>query len=448
MKNDSKLVLGNGSRVGVIGGGPAGSFFCCFLLDMALGVDMDVQVDIYEARDFSVLGPAGCNMSSCIISEPLVQTLAAEGINLPPLVVRRDIDSYVLHMDVGDVRIETPLHEMRIAAVHRGTGPRHIKETTGRSFDGYLLDLAVSKGAHLVPARVDYVGWNNGRPQVKTKDGLSQGYDLLVSAVGVNSAALKLFEGLGFGYQPPMTMRAHIREFCLGQETLDKYLGSSMHLFLPNLPHLDFACLVPKGEFATLVILGSDVGDSLVQSFLNISEVRECLPGEWVTADACCHCSPKLNVRGAVQPFADRVVFIGDSGVSRLYKDGIGAAYRTAKAAALTAIFEGISADDFRRHFWPVCRSFSNDNKLGKVIFALAHQIKSRRFTRRALLRMVSKEQKKEGTQQRMSMVLWDTFTGSAPYWHVFRRILHPFFLSRFLWNIVVGFWSLGRRKR
>ena len=54
MKSDSKLVLSNGSRVGVIGGGPAGSFFGCFLLDMALGVDMNVQVDIYEAREFGV----------------------------------------------------------------------------------------------------------------------------------------------------------------------------------------------------------------------------------------------------------------------------------------------------------------------------------------------------------------------------------------------------------
>lgn len=448
MNDDSKLTLDNGSRVGVIGGGPAGSFFGCFLLDIAQRVDIDVQVDIYEARDFSVLGPAGCNMSSCIISEPLVQTLATEGINLPPLVVRRGIDSYLLHMDVGDVRIETPLHEMRIAAVHRGTGPRGIKETTGRSFDGYLLELAAGKGAHIMSGRVDYVGWHDGRPQVKTKDGSPQDYDLLVSAVGVNSAALKLFEGLGFGYQPPMTTRAHIREFCLGQHTVDRYLGSSMHLFLPNIPRLDFACFVPKGEFATLVLLGRDVDEDLVQSFLNTPEVQQCLPGEWFTAEACCHCSPRLNIRGAMQPFADRVVFIGDCGVSRLYKDGIGAAYRTAKAAAVTAMFEGVSADDFRRYFWPVCQTLTRDNRLGKVIFAFAHQIQRRRFARRGLLRMVSGEQEQEGGQRRMSMVLWETFTGSAPYGQVFRRAVHPLFLGRLLWNIAVGAWPLGRGKR
>jgi len=35
--------------------------------------------------------------------------------------------------------------------------------------------------------------------------------------------------------------------------------------------------------------------------------------------------------------------------MSRLNKDGIGSAYRTAKAAAATAVFSGISANDFRK---------------------------------------------------------------------------------------------------
>ena len=72
------------------------------------------------------------------------------------------------------------------------------------------------------------------------------------------------------------------------------------------------------------------------------------------------------------------------------------------------------------------------------MIFAFAHQIQRRRFARRALLRTVSREQRTEGAKPRMSMVLWDTFTGSAPYGDVFRRALHPLFLIRFLWDIVL----------
>jgi len=116
------LKLEDGSRVAVVGGGPAGSFFSYFLLEMATPVGMDIHVDIYEPRDFDQPAPRGCNMCGGIISETLVQNLATEGINLPPTVVQRGIDSYVLHMDVGSVRIATPLQEMRIGAVTRGSG--------------------------------------------------------------------------------------------------------------------------------------------------------------------------------------------------------------------------------------------------------------------------------------------------------------------------------------
>jgi flavin-dependent dehydrogenase len=147
------LQLDDGSRVGVIGGGPAGSFFSIFILDMASRVGMDLQVDIYEPRDFSLPGPMGCNMCGGIISESLVQMLATEGIILPNTVVQRGIDSYMLHMDVGSVRIQTPLQEKRIGAVYRGPGPRDIKEIKWGSFDGHLQSLAIKKGANIIRKR-------------------------------------------------------------------------------------------------------------------------------------------------------------------------------------------------------------------------------------------------------------------------------------------------------
>ncbi len=38
-----------------------------------------------------------------------------------------------------------------------------------------------------------------------------------------------------------------------------------------------------------------------------------------------------------------------------------------------------------------------------------------------------------------MSMVMWDLFTGSAPYGEVFLRTLHPAFLGRLAWETLVG---------
>ena len=49
----SDLTLDDGSRVGVIGGGPAGSYFTYFLLSMAEMMGIELQVDVYEPRDFN-----------------------------------------------------------------------------------------------------------------------------------------------------------------------------------------------------------------------------------------------------------------------------------------------------------------------------------------------------------------------------------------------------------
>jgi flavin-dependent dehydrogenase len=424
----------------VVGGGPAGSFFCYFLLEMTGRIGLKLQVDIYEPRDFSLPGPAGCNMCGGVVSESLVQCLQMEGIDLPPAVVQRSIDSYFLHMDVGDVRIETPLKEKRIAAVHRGGGPRGTQATSG-GLDGFLLEQAVAQGASLKRARVDGIRWDSDRPQIKTQAGTWESYDLLAVAVGINSSALKLVETAAPYYRPPRSSKTYICEFCLGRDLIRRDLGSSMHVFLLNLPRLDFAALIPKREYATLCLLGEEIDKPLIQALLSSHEVRRTLPAHWHIPDQFCHCSPKISVSSAFRPFADRIVFIGDCGTTRLYKDGIGAAYRTAKAAAKTAVFEGISAEDFQRHYWPVCKAIRNDNRIGRLVFAVTRLIQNNRIARAALWRMVSEEQRIDGARRRMSMVLWDTFTGSAPYRHVLLRTLHPVFWIRFLWHLGLAVW-------
>ena len=437
--NLSALELGDGSHVAVIGGGPAGSFFSFFLLDMAERLGINVHVDIFDPKDFSRTGPSGCNHCGGIISETLIQMLAIEGINLPSTVVQRGIDSYVLHTDIGTVCIDTPLDEKRIAAVHRGSGPRGMKEAKWHSFDAHLQSLSIHKGANLIHERVEKVYWKDGRPQVKIRDSEPRSYDLLVVATGVNSSALKIFEGMNLGYKPPVTTRTFICELYLGHEAMNKYVGNSMHIFLLDIPRLKFAALIPKGDYATICLLGRDINKDLIQTFLNAPEVKQCLPPDWEMPKDFCRCYPSISIKGAVQPFGDRVVFIGDSGTTRLYKDGIGAAYRTAKAAARTAIFEGISSEDFRKHYLPTCKAISYDNTIGKIIFTITYLYQKIRLARRGLLSMVYSEQHKGGNRQRMSSVLWDTFTGSAPYGDVFLRALHPLSLGNLILNTVLG---------
>lgn len=435
------LKLDQGSRVAVIGSGPAGSFFSYFLLDMTHRLGIDVDIDIYDPRDFSVIGPTGCNMCGGIISESLVQMLATEGINLPSSVVQRGIDSYMLHTDVGSVRIDTPLQEKRIASIHRGTGPRDLnaKEIKWSSFDGYLQGLATTKGARIVRDRVDGLSWQDGRPEIKTRRGTREVYDLLAVAVGVNSASLKIFQEAIPNYKFPGTTKTFICEYKLGTKTIEEYFGDSMHVFLLNLRRLEFAAIIPKGEYATVCLLGEEIDGPLIKSFLESPTVRKCFPPDVPPVPPPCHCSPRINTLPAVQPFGDRIVFIGDSGVTRLFKDGIGAAYRTAKAAAETAAFHGVSSDCFQQHYWPTCHQIDADNKIGKAIFALTRLMQTQPHDLRAILRMVTREQRKRAGNPRMSMVLWDLFTGSAPYREIVMRALHPGFLGAFVWNVLVA---------
>jgi flavin-dependent dehydrogenase len=384
-------------------------------------------------------------MCGGIISESLVQLLATEGINLPSTVVQRGIDSYVLHMDVGTVRIEPTRREKRIAAVHRGAGPRGVVESRWDSFDAHLLELAKGRGARIHQERVEGIDRDGGKPRITTKRGTSPGYDLLVGSVGVNTGALKLFEEMGAGYRAPGTTKTYICELLLGERTIKTYFGNAMHMFLLNLPRLEFAALIPKGDYVTMVMLGTGIDKSLVDAFFSAPEVRKCFPADWSPPADSCHCSPAINISAAVKPFADRMVLIGDSGVSRLYKDGIGGAYRTAKAAARTAVFEGVAEGDFRKGYLPVCRSLSMDNRIGKIVFGITSLIQKTTVLRKGLLRMTAAEQESRQWNPRMSDVLWDTFTGSAPYSDVFRRSLHPVFLGRLLYETLMGVLPAGR---
>lgn len=372
-------------------------------------------------------------MCGGIISESLVLNFAMEGINLPDSVVQRGIDSYVMHTEVGTCRIETPTHEKRIAAVHRGGGPRTARESKWASFDGHLLNLAQARGAKVHRERVTELAWNDGRPEVHTAKEPPRTYDLLVGAIGVNSAELRLFESLGFRYQRPRVVRTYITELALGADTVRQQFGSSMHVFLLNLPRLDFAAFIPKGDFVTLCLLGTDIDKELVASFFAHPAVSCCFPPGWALPKDYCHCSPKMYFGEAKQPFTDRVVLIGDCGASRLYKDGIGAAFRTARAAARAAVFEGVSSGEFARGYLKEYRRITLDNTFGRITFSVVHLIKHLKFSAGAVLRMVDGEGRKPGAKRRMSMVLWDVFTGSSSYRDIFYRTLNPLFLLGFL---------------
>jgi flavin-dependent dehydrogenase len=427
------LALKDGSRIGVIGGGPAGSFFAYFLLETAERAGLALDVEVFEARDFTRPGPAGCNMCGGMVSESMVQTLATEGICFPETVVQRGLDSFVIHSPEKTAYMDIPLQERRIAAMHRGSGPKSAHVHNWVSFDGYLLDAAASRGATVIHGRVSGISAEGGMPTLSVGEKPFGPYDLVVDAAGVNSPAWRIFADYDGGFEPPKTAKAYVGELYVGKEWIDETFGSSMHVFMLALPGLEFAGLLPKGQHLTLVMLGDGVDDEFIEEFLRHPTVRACLPPGWTTEQRDCQCRPKLNSRGMARPYTDRLLFLGDAGITRYNKDGIGAAYRAAKAAAVTAVFDGVSARAFAGHYMRTCSGLERDNRYGRVIFGLAGVIQAIGPARRGMMRMLVHEQERESAKRHMSSILWDTFTGSAPYKDVFIRFFHPAFIGGIL---------------
>lgn len=438
--SSNELELSNGSKVAVVGGGPAGSFFSYFALEFAGRMDLEIEIEIYEPKVFTRPGPSGCNHCGGIVSESLVQLLSAEGIVLPTTVIRRGIESYTIHLENGSAVIETPLREQRIASVYRGFGPKGSNSNGFESFDGYLLNLCEQQGAKIINERVKGFERNEDGIVVKTARGQDKKYDLIVGSAGLNFHTLKLFKEINPALEVPKSTKTHICELYMDSEDIDTYFGNSMHVFLLNIPHVKFGALIPKGNYITLVLLGDDINNAVVDDFLNSEAVRKCFPPGVSPRELMhCHCFPLINVHGAKSAYADRVILIGDSASSKLYKNGIGAAYVTSKAAAKTAIFHGIASEDFGKHYQKACDRLEYDNMIGKFIFYVTSILQKSSILKKGLYGTILKEQSKVRYKRRLSSILWDTFTGSAPYADILLRGMHPFVGSAYFWNTLVG---------
>ena len=81
------------------------------------------------------------------------------------------------------------------------------------------------------------------------------------------------------------------------------------------------------------------------------------------------------------------------------------------------------------------------------MIFLITSLIQRYHFAHHALLKMIADEQVHHDYPPQMSTVMWDTFTGSAPYSEIFLRTLQPSFIYRFVRDLLSSLWiSIGRK--
>lgn len=417
------MPLEDGASIAVIGGGPTGSFFSIFALKMARMMDKELKVTIFEPKDFAQAGPGGCNRCGGIISELLVQTLAVEGIVLTDNVVRKGINSYVLHTNEGSVSMETPHHEKTIATVYRGGGPRGMSMGGKESFDHYLLEQAVKEGATRSTLRIERLESGNGKPVLFSRKEKVMEADLVVGAFGVNSSTARIFEEMGFGYRQPETVTAAIAEIKMGEAVVAEHFGAAIHLFLLPDKGIKFAAVIPKGDYVSLCILGDKMHANTIDDFMSKPVVGAVMP-KAAPFSIECRCLPKMNIRAPRVPFMDRVVMCGDAGSTRLFKDGLGAAYLMGKSAAKTALFQGIGKSDFKKEYLTVYRSIINDNYFGRYLYLITDMYRKSGVLTRGMIETVRKEQFRPGPDKPLSSVLWDMFTGNERYRNIIPHAL------------------------
>jgi flavin-dependent dehydrogenase len=414
--------LENGSRVVVVGGGPAGSFAALHLLRYAAEAGLRLDITILEARDFSRPGPGGCNKCAGVLSASLIHNLERLSLHIPQEVIQSELNTYVLHLGEIELSIHQPDPDRRILSVYRGSGPRLGDSPPAHSFDSWLLEQAQERGASLRRARVQTI-----RPGTKpTVVTARQEYtaDLVVLATGVNSRAPL---SLTWGYHPPLTEIMAQDEVPLPAGFLDH----TVHIFFDYPPGLIFGGLIPKGRYANISLLGHRISPDAVNDFLEGQGLMALFPDG---APGLCGCTPRVAVSMASNYYADRLVAVGDAAATRLYKDGIGAAFITAEAAAGTAIQRGVASKDFAAGYRPICRRIAADNRYGRWLFRLwAVRQQSPRLLsiwRQAILAEASLPP----SAQVHTRVLWGIFTGSESYQRLFWLSLSRAALSS-LWQ-------------
>ena len=406
--------LANGSRVVIIGGGPAGSYTALHLLRIAAKNRLELNVTILEARDFERRGPGGCNKCAGILSSSHLINLENFGLHLPSELIQTELEAYVLHLGGQQLFLPKPDAKRRIVSIYRGSGPRLGAPPYPRSFDGWLLDQACKAGTRVLRGRVQKV-IPGPRPIVLTARDRYEA-ELVVVATGVNSHAPLI---PAWGYRPPLTEVMAQDEVSLPGEALQ----SKVHIFFSHPPGLIFGGLIPKGRFTNISLLGHGLSPDAVNEFLSGNEVNPLLLEE---LPGLCGCTPRVAVSPASGYFADRMVVVGDAAVTRLYKDGIGSAFLTARAAAETAIGKGVSWGDFSRGYRPVCQDIAADNRYGRLLFRLWALPRRSPILMKAWQQAILAERELPTQSRVFARALWGMFTGDESYRKIFQLSFSP----------------------
>ncbi len=449
------LQLQNGSRIAIIGAGPAGSLFASFALDLAAAKGLDISIALFDGKNFADSGPKGCNLCAGVISETLVDLLHGYGIALPADRVQHRIDGYRLQAKAGEYLLQHPRGQARITTVFRGNGPRLSSSASNVSFDDYLLDHVRMRSVEVISQlvrRIELPTVSSGRVRLYFGPEGSVSMveaDLLVGAFGLNTDMMNKIRQLGFGYRPPPTVRARCMELELGERLIqERFSDNILAVTWRSGGGMRLGAIVPKKDHLTINVVGrTHVAKEDLREMLELPSVRNKFPGGITWSGAKCSCAPRIAVGPARRPFSDRVVIIGDASCTRYYKNGIESAFVTARLAAEAAFNLGVSRSALKKgYFQSAKKAIIRDNRYGKMLFRIYSLVDSSALLSEIMLRVAREDQAGRGGGQ-MIDVLWSMYTGSVPYRSIALMFLRPklqWRLAAMTFRVIVA-WLRGR---
>ena len=440
---DKDYFLKDGSKIAIVGGGPAGSLFAYFALKNAKQKGIKVDITIFEGKSFCQKGPRGCNMCPGVISEKLYGDLKENALLPPDRCVQKEINGYYFHTHDGCVEVKNPnpSADKKILTVFRGDGPMFSSQSISTSFDDFLLSRVEGMGANISSDIVSNIILpSNKKEQAKIYFGKKGSWrvmnaDLVVGAFGLNTGMLEKVKRMGIGYVPPKTVRACQAEIYVGSSNGSKYSDSWIHVFSLGIKQITYASFTPRGDYLTVTLVGNaDLNKAHLIEFLNHPIVRRTFPQEgWKLPKNFCICFPKINITQARHPFDDRFVVVGSAGISRYYKHGIESAFTTSRMAANSAFESGVSGNAFRTSYYkPAMKLLGSDSRYGRWVFGLNDYITSRKNISAGYFSFLKSEKKKPVAKIQLEF-LWNMFTGSISFKELFIKVFDPALQLRLL---------------
>lgn len=402
------MMLQNGSKVVIIGGGPAGCSCAIKLKQESIKRGLKVEVILFEGKNFD----EHYNQCVGVLSPPLERMLKDElKLDLPEELIKQKIIAYQLRGRKKEIELKDLPAAEPTYTVRRST------------LDIMLLERARCLGVQVFPSRATYaeiIEKGGGEVRVYSESSTIKA-DVLVCAFGLDEEMLAAIEHATkrtIAYRRP---RHFINSFITKIEADEAFirsrLGDKIYAFiLDELPGVEFGAVTPKADHIIVNIAGADASSADMDHFLEHPQVKKLLPEEGM--GALTYFKGKFPAAAAKNPYGDRFLCVGDvTGWMRPFKGkGINTALLTGVNAATTIVSHGFSKsalEVYRRS----CSHLTEDYYYGLFVRKFCRLASKYRFLD-GLISLGS-------TDQAFHRALFNSVSGHEDYKKIVKSILN-----------------------